>query len=171
MNVQSFVNWIYGWPIWVNALIMIALPFGRALLGHKRRWPNILISALIIFVVVFITLINRGKQVYEPILIPFYTFIRAKEQKEYLRSMLMNIYLYEPLGLFLPFVFKKGQIWKSVLIAFLLSVFIEAMQYFLSAGLTEIDDVLSNTLGAFLGTTAFFILKLRQRILEHNFTE
>ena len=46
--------------------------------------------------------------------------------------------------------------------AFLFSISIEAIQYYLALGLCEVDDVIMNTLGAMIGTLAYFLSSRRE---------
>ena len=45
--------------------------------------------------------------------------------------------------------------------AFLFSISIEAIQYYLALGLCEVDDVIMNTLGTMIGTLAYFLSSRR----------
>ena len=65
----------------------------------------------------------------------------------------LNILLFIPLGFLLPFQTPKKRISfiKVLLAAFLFSVLIETLQYITSRGITEVDDVINNTLGGVLG--------------------
>ena len=89
--------------------------------------------------------------------IPFHTFVEAKLQPELYRAMLMNIFLFQPLGLSLPGLLpqKKHPVARTILFALLLSVGIEVCQLSFGLGRCEIDDVIMNTLGAALGTAAY----------------
>ena len=58
-----------------------------------------------------------------------------------------NILFFIPFGLLLPI--KKW--WKVLLAALCFSIAIEACQYIFALGLCELDDVISNTLGAMVG--------------------
>ena len=99
---------------------------------------------------VFRTFDNRGT-----VLVPFreYTeLLHGHNRVFWIKQIILNILLFVPLGILLPMIcdrFKK--LWKIVLIGFLFSCLIEVMQYITGRGLTEIDDVINNTLGAFLG--------------------
>ena len=69
-------------------------------------------------------------------LVPFQNFREAREQPELYRSMLMNVLLFFPIGLSLPFVLGK---WKlsvpvTVVLACLSSAGIEYLQYGYSLG-------------------------------------
>lgn len=73
-----------------------------------------------------------------------------------------NIIMFIPFG-FLGWIFPKLNDLKTLLITFVSSiVIIEALQYFSRLGIFEVDDVLLNTFGVFLG----FLMK---KIIEKRF--
>lgn len=118
--------------------------------------------------ILYTTLANRGGG-SEVSLIPFMSFVQAQKQREIYRSMLMNMLLFEPLGLCLPLALPKRYTHKvrtAILFAFMLSVFIEASQFFFRLGLCETDDVIMNTLGAALGCCAFGMIDFSERLIR-----
>ena len=62
-----------------------------------------------------------------------------------------NLGWFLPFGLLLPPVRRRWNLAETVLAGMLLSTGIEALQWFLRTGITDIDDVLLNALGALLG--------------------
>ena len=108
------------------------------------------------------TIVGRNVSEQELILIPLYSFCEAIKQPEHYRSMLMNVFLFEPIGLALPFVLL-GKLKKKTVITicfgFGLSLIVESIQYGFALGRTEIDDVICNTLGCALGTVAYLFYK------------
>lgn len=151
--------WIYARPLWQILTVIIILPILCGILfPHSRRW-DICFSILAAIVIVSLTIFNRSPDARELVLIPFTSFVWAKTQPELYREMLMNVLLFVPLGLFLPFAFKNNNVLKSVLTAFLLSLFIETIQYIFGLGMAEVDDLMTNTLGAFVGSTSYWISK------------
>ena len=72
----------------------------------------------------------------------------AEYTNEFYREMLMNVFLYFPLGLTLSAVVGP---W-AVLVGLLLSFSIETWQYFAGTGLAQGTDVICNTLGSAVGT-------------------
>ena len=71
----------------------------------------------------------------------------------------MNVLLFVPLGLTLPFTLPEKWTCRallSIVIAATLSIYVEAAQFIFRLGRAEIDDVLMNTLGAVLGILAYF---------------
>ena len=72
-------------------------------------------------------------------------------------DLFLNIILFIPLGFLLPYAFAKVRFWKTLGISLLLSVGIEAIQYFAQLGCCDIDDVINNTLGACIGYSCFLL--------------
>ena len=66
-------------------------------------------------------------------------------------SLILNIFLYYPLGYFLPILFPKLKPKHVILIGCLCSIATEATQYLLKMGWCETDDVIHNTLGTTIG--------------------
>jgi len=76
---------------------------------------------------------------------------------------MLNIILFVPLGFFLPLLYKKYRHIGSVaLVGFLLSLSIEIVQMF-GRGATDINDLITNTVGACLG---FFIYQLLSKLVS-----
>lgn len=111
-----------------------------------------------LFFIAYITIGNRTLETKEICLIPFNSFVRAQVQPELYRSMLMNVFLFFPLGLSLPYALPEK--WKhnalvAILFALALSITIEFLQYYFCLGRAETDDVLCNTLGCAIGTLSY----------------
>ena len=71
----------------------------------------------------------------------------APVSSEFYREMIMNVFLYFPLGLTLSALIGP---W-SVLMGFVLSLSIESWQYIAGTGLAQGTDVICNTLGVAVG--------------------
>lgn len=74
-----------------------------------------------------------------------------------------NLAWFVPLGFFIPALFNKlrdGM--KVTLIGMIISLSIEIIQYVLRTGVTDIDDIILNTIGAALGYLLWKIAKLVQ---------
>ena len=133
--------------------------------SNKLFWwklLNILTVVGILIVIGIATLSSRNGSGTELILTPFQSFQEAKIQPERYRSMLMNVFLFFPLGLSMPFALPKK--WKlnvfcTILFALMLSVGIEFAQYHYQLGRAEIDDVICNTLGTVIGSSAYLMTK------------
>lgn len=67
-------------------------------------------------------------------------------------NVIGNIVLFMPLGFLLPLIFPKtDKLLIMFLLSLLVSVCLEASQYFFQSGFADIDDVILNTLGGVLG--------------------
>lgn len=124
-------------------------------------------------------ILNRTPGNYELILTPFATFTAALQQPELYREMLMNVFLFFPLGLTLSNALPRkwhrwGRIALTTFVGCALSAGIEYAQYRCALGLAETDDVICNTLGAFLGAVSLLaahaIEKHRERAWHTNMT-
>lgn len=160
---MSKLRWlIYVQPLYRIVFIILILVAAWSIMGRiagKRRWwhiLNLVVCIGIVATIVYMTVYNRAGNIREAVLMPFHSFIEAQEQPEIYRSMLMNVFLFVPIGLSLPFALPiehNGTI--TILFAFCLSIFIEFIQYKYGLGRCEVDDVIMNTLGALIGTLAY----------------
>ena len=141
-------------------------------INKRKFWKmlNVLIAVNMMGIIILVTLVSRNGGNNELILIPFHSFKEAKLQPEMYRSMLMNVFLFFPLGLSLPFSLSEK--WKlkvvfTILVAFMLSVAIEYIQYRYCLGRAETDDVICNTLGCAIGTLSYSLSEFMKR-KKHN---
>lgn len=154
-----------------------ALP---ARVGARRwRWGNLALMLLVAAAILYATLFSRAEGSTGLILTPFATFTAARVQPELYREMLMNVFLFFPLGLTLSNALpRKWHRWLRIILTTLvgcaLSAGIEYAQYRYALGLAETDDVICNTLGAFLGAASLLaahaIEKHRERAWHTNMT-
>ena len=79
--------------------------------------------------------------------------------EEFYREMVMNLFLYFPLGVSLSFLIGPC----SILAAFALPLSIESWQYFAGTGLAQGTDVICNTLGCAIGALQYLIVKFLNR--------
>ena len=126
-------------------------------------------AVIAIGAILYITVFSRGESGAGADFIPFSSFERAKIQPEMYRSMLMNVFLFVPLGLPLPFVFGGGtgkRILLTILVGLFLSVTVEAIQYFAHLGMAETDDVICNTLGTAIGNCSYLLALLWRKLFK-----
>ena len=137
----------------------------------------ILFYLVIIF---YITLISRNTSVSRPINADLFSSYVAWVEggAGHGIQILLNVFLFVPLGFFLADFFNgrakklknnEGSYLRSWLhplfISFAVSVVIEAIQYVCALGYCDIDDIVSNVLGAFLGVLVYHIF-LRLIVVE-----
>ena len=175
-------NYIYSRSLTTILLaIVISTVLWGFLRGRSRKWQtvNAWLCVLTIAVILYATVLTRTPGNYEVILTPFATFAAARQQPELYREMLMNVLLFFPLGLTLSNALpQKWHRWLKIdltaLISCILSTGIECAQYRYALGIAEVDDVICNTLGAFIGSTSLLIAraieKSRERVRHTNMT-
>lgn len=160
-------HFFYTLPICKILLLMVLIIVLWGRFGSNRyilHWQiiNVMLSVGAVFAILYATVWNRTSGIYEAVLLPFAAFAAAEEQPELYREMLMNVFLFFPLGLTLsnalPRKLRMGmRIGVTTLAGFLLSVGIELLQYVCSVGMAETDDVICNTMGAFLGAMSLLV--------------
>lgn len=175
---------IYALPLHLVIFLMLVLLIVWAMLSqHKNQKKRTIINAALCFIAAFIilyaTILTRSVGVSEAILTPFASLTAARIQPEIYREMLMNVFLFFPLGLTLSNALPRrwhrwGRITLTTLVGCALSAGIEYTQYRCALGLAETDDVICNTLGAFLGSTSLLIAhaieKHKERAWHTNMT-
>lgn len=146
-----------------------------------RRWRcgNLVLVLLMTAAILYATLFSRAEGSTGLILTPFASLTAARQQPELYREMLMNVFLFFPLGLTLSNALpRKWHRWLRIalttLVGCLLSAGIEYAQYRCALGLAETDDVICDTLGAFLGAASLLaahaIEKHKERAWHTNMT-
>ena len=131
----------------------------------KKQTPFHITTAFIFcyYLIGILTMTGIGKlKAFEPtlVLVPFLDMISGPI------DTMLNIILFVPLGSFLPLLYKKyGHIGSVALVSFLLSLSIEIIQMF-GRGATDINDLITNTVGACLG---FFIYQLLCKFVSKEF--
>ena len=148
--------------------------------GERRRvLLNTALACAAAFIILYATILTRTPGNYELILTPFAALSAARQQPELYREMLMNIFLFFPLGLTLSNALPQkwhrwGRIILTTFVGCILSAGIEYTQYRYALGMAEVDDVICNTLGAFLGATSLLaahaIEKHKERAWHTNMT-
>ena len=164
-------------------LMLVLLIVWAMLSQHKNQKKRTIINAALCFIAAFIilyaTILTRSVGVSEAILTPFASLTAARIQPEIYREMLMNVFLFFPLGLTLSNALpRKWHRWLRIILTTLvgcaLSAGIEYAQYRCALGLAETDDVICNTLGAFLGAASLLaahaIEKHKERAWHTNMT-
>ncbi|MBD3109228.1 VanZ family protein [Bacillus sp. AGMB 02131] len=69
-----------------------------------------------------------------------------------------NIVLFVPLGVYLPLFIQEKSILKNISWIILISTLVEILQFVFKVGASDIDDVILNGLGGFIGIIAYRIL-------------
>lgn len=62
-----------------------------------------------------------------------------------------NIIWFVPFGMYLQYMGKSKKLWRTALYGFCFSLLIETLQYVFGTGFSELDDLILNTFGAWMG--------------------
>lgn len=101
-------------------------------------------------------------------IIPFastFEMINSMGSLHILQNIVGNIALFFPMGMFIPLLMNKG-FKQTVVIIIGISVGIEVAQFVLAVGISDIDDVIFNMLGASVG---WFVYKYIQQKIKRRF--
>ena len=116
----------------------------------EKKNQKVLI-ALYVFFILWMTLFTRDTRAAR-----IFRGLFWEARMGYWWDIVLNILLFIPLGFLLG---DKG--WKAILYGFLLSAFIELIQYIAVLGYCEADDVLNNTIGTAVGYLMATLLRTR----------
>lgn len=176
------LHFIYTQPL---SRVIIAMAIAIAIWGYARtklygkRWniANALLACGMVMAILCITIMGRMTGERTLVLKPFASLTVARTQSEAYRELLMNIFLFFPLGLTLSNALPQSwgrwrRIGLTVTIGLLLSAGIEYTQYRFALGVAETDDVICNTLGVFIGSTSLLIAhgieKYKEKTIKHD---
>mgnify|MGYP001027468016 CR=1 FL=1 len=126
---------------------------------HNHTLLMIVLGVYILILFAFLFLKARSFQSVS--LIPFRTITDYLSYGGFLSfiNVLGNIVLFIPLGIYLMFFNHNKRICLNTLWVVLISMAVEILQYVFKVGATDIDDIILNGLGGFLGIMIYKILR------------
>ena len=140
---------------------------------NRKRLTNCLflfyiLAVLSLTVIVRETMVLRTPENRGVVLRPFREFEEMMNGMHFFwfKQIFLNVLLFVPFGFLLPMIrtcFKNPIL--TVATGCIFSGFIEIAQYITGRGLTEVDDVITNTIGAAVGIA---IYKLVSGVLRYN---
>ena len=155
-------NYLYSnrWWAFLLGLSLIAISY---LSGRKQ---NIVFLGLYVCCILYMTVMFRESIIRDYSFELFRSYKKALSSEGARSDIMSNIWLFFPMGFILYRISPKT---KVLLVAVLLSVFIEVCQYFCSIGFCELDDVFNNSMGSILGyCTAVMLMRVKNmRIKKH----
>ena len=125
-----------------------------AVLG-SRKLNKVLLQIYIVFIM-YMTLMYREIGIGKLKLALFWSYKRFLSSTTFRIEILNNIWLFIPLGAIVYRLYPK---WSAALVPVVISVAVEAMQYLLSVGLCELDDVISNGMGGIVGVMVCYLVR------------
>ena len=152
-------------------VILAAVVSGLLVVRKDRKWARPLAVVWLAGLVYAAFLMRTPYAAPRALLDPFHAlklFLKADNvallrRLRYLEGAGLNILLFVPFGYLLPLLWRRAdRWWKVVLCGFVLSLLIELIQLVTHLGMFDLDDLMNNSLGAFLGWGCFFCLALRR---------
>ena len=144
LKYQEKIHYILGYLLMCYILIMLKEVIGFPSISNWQR------------------VLNVQGNIFDPniSLIPFVNGI--------LHSDYLNVVMFIPLGFFLPLMWRKYHNgFETIKFGFYLSLFIELSQLFTRFRATDINDLITNTIGAAVGWSIYFVFsKLLLRKIE-----
>lgn len=144
LKYQEKIHYIIGYLLMFYLLIMLKEVIGFPSISNWQR------------------VLNVQGNIFDPniSLIPFVNGI--------LHSDYLNVVMFIPLGFFLPLMWRKYHNgFETIKFGFYLSLFIELSQLFTRFRATDINDLITNTIGAAVGRSIYFVFsKLLLRKIE-----
>ena len=156
------------------AVLLMAIMAGLIVCRYKPEWTKIVLFVWVASVIWQAFLIRT------PVLSPRYyldlfhavkLFMQyrcsnPKYARSFLEGAILNILLFIPAGFLLPVAFKRLECcWKTILIGVVLSLGIEFVQLFTHLGIFDLDDLMNNTIGTWIG------LNIYKRIIQTKQTD
>ena len=91
-------------------------------------------------------------------LIPFW-YDRSSALLIHLQEMLYNVLVFVPLGLYVSIFRPEWALWKKVLPCFAVSLLFETLQFAFALGVSDVTDLINNTLGGVMGILLHVLLQ------------
>ena len=151
---QIIIRSLSGYLFVIPMLIFYWIALFRS--GNKQSLLRILaILAFSYYLIGVLTVTGIHElKAFSPrlVLVPFLDMIRGP------MDTVLNVILFLPFGFFLPLLYRKyNRAIQVVFAGFLLSLSIEVLQMF-GMGTTDVNDLITNTIGAFLGYGIYTVL-------------
>lgn len=142
MNRNKLINIIFYISGLVYLLILIIFLFK----GFGKR-----IDSLSINLIPFKTIFN------------YITLFGSPKFGFSIENIIGNILLFLPMGIYLNVITDRNRL--SLTIIILISIFVEIIQYLFKFGILDIDDIILNSVGGFIGikTYNFLLTKFKTR--------
>lgn len=108
-------------------------------------------------------------------LVPFKTIIKFLSSgssislRVIIVNLLGNIIIFVPLGFYIKAFMKKNI--PTFLVTFFIPIIIEASQYLLAVGISDIDDVILNVIGEWLGVYILYLFNKIYHIFSKNMSD
>lgn len=133
---------------------------------HSKRMRAVMITLAVIYALIMCSLLFfRGRSQglnYQYNLVPMETIGPLIWHREHfttdtwVKNLFGNIVLFIPLGIWIPWLFRRYRSWaKLTSIVVLILLLVETVQLITRVGTFDVDDIILNTAGAWIGFGGF----------------
>ena len=147
------------------------LPYDEATLRRQALATTFLFSWILIWALVFklgseLLLVGnytnlKDMTIEERILwdlIPFNYRGEGEYKLKLIMDTVLNCFVFAPLGVTLCYVFKKVNVWRNAAICLAFSVGVELLQLITTLGNPATEDLITNTVGCFIGFGLYHLI-------------
>ena len=141
----------------------------------RSRWLYVVMTILYLGLLLWFTIIRRDRVQFPDSVVPFsscwqITQVRWYGNGEYIfRAIIGNVLLFVPIGIIISNINNlQHPFFLSGLIGLILSSIIESVQYLMSLGVFEIDDIIFNTWGSLIGCSIATIIITKHKKKKQN---
>ena len=141
---------------------------GLAIILRRRnicKTKKIALVLLISYLIVLfgVTVFCRTKTINHVELVPFWSYFSLVDDwnSELYYSIVANILIMVPVGVLITILVQRNTMLVLIVCSVSVEVAIELLQYTLSSGWVETDDIINGLFGALLGC---FVVKMRRKI-------
>ncbi len=121
---------------------------------------------LFIIYILLLSWIILFKMQFDLRLLPNIRIINLIPFNESMQSeVINNILVFIPVGIYITILWKDKKIYYKIIFVIILSLMYEIIQFIFGIGITDITDILMNTLG---GTIGIFIIYLIYKIFKNE---
>lgn len=131
---------------------------------HRILHHVLLYSVFVLYIVMLVAILFRSQLDTRTIkFVPFGTILDflSREKVSYffiITNLLGNVVLFVPLGIYFALFSHGKQEKRNIFLVFLMSLLAEIIQVTFKWGVGDIDDVILNTLGGYLGVVSYRFL-------------
>ncbi len=131
----------------------------------QRIWHHILVSSVFaLYIVILVAILFRSRLETRTIkFVPFGTIFDflTREKVSYffiITNLLGNVVLFMPLGIYFALFSHGKNEYRNVFFVFVMSLLAEIIQVTFKWGVGDVDDIILNTLGGYLGVVSYRFL-------------
>ncbi len=152
ITVIFVITLVVVFILWIYIFFIPHINIQEVLKKKYQKYCLVILLVIYVGIMLLITVLTRDfSSNYRFNFIPFNSILNFHHINGEIIQDINNILLFFPLGVLYTCQHKTNQLKKTIWISFLLSIGIEVIQFVGKLGKFDIDDIIFNVLGGFLG--------------------